>query len=189
LGIPTPGGVVNPPVGNLCAGMPTFNPSAPFPSFPADETLKAKFPTTIDGNPVTNVNSSFYIQFLCIFGDADAVARFTQAFGNNASAVSLGTGNVTIGDETVTISAFRLAGGDANQMLQHLPELAAAIGANPEDLGSITSTSKSLGGKNITVLTDADGDETWIYPSGDTLWSVSGDTSEDAAGKIFASLQ
>jgi hypothetical protein len=190
-GVPgaTTGPVVNPPAGNLCAGMPTFNPQAPFPSFPADEALKAKFPAEIDGNPVTDVNSSYFIQFLCVFGDADAIGRFSQAFGNNATALSIGTGDVEIDGDSVTISAFRLAGGDANQMLQHLPELAQAIGADPAQFANTTTSQTNIGGKTITVLTDEDGDVTYLYPSGDTIWSIDGDTSPDASAKIFATLQ
>jgi uncharacterized protein YfcZ (UPF0381/DUF406 family) len=170
--------------------MPTFSAQTPTPSFPADEALKAKFPTQIDGQPVTDVNSSYFIQLLCLLGaDADAIARFTQAFGNNATAASIGTGHVELGDETVTISAFRLAGGDANQMLQHLPELAQAIGADPAQFANATTSQTTIGGKTITVLTDEDGDVTWLYPSGDTIWSIDGDTDPDAAAKIFAALQ
>jgi hypothetical protein len=180
--------VAPPPVGNICAGVPTFSPQTPGPVYPSDDVLKAKFPAEIGGNPVTNVQTGYYVSFICVLGDAEDIAKFSQTFGGNAAALTYGSGKVTVGDEDVTISAFRLAGGDSGQMIQNLGGLAAALGGDPEELANVTTTQTTMGGKPITVLTDADGDVTWIYPSGDTLWSVEGDTSEEAAGTVFAAL-
>ena len=41
------------PPGQACAGQPTFSLATPQPSFAQDTELIAKFPTTIDGQPVT----------------------------------------------------------------------------------------------------------------------------------------
>src|SRR5437016_4811019 len=57
--IPTPppgGGTAS---GTECAAFPTFSLANPLPpSFPPDTTLEAKFPATIDGQPVKDLSTS-----------------------------------------------------------------------------------------------------------------------------------
>jgi hypothetical protein len=187
VGQPTTPPVAVPPA-QLCAGQPTFSLATPQPSFAQDTELNAKFPTTIDGQPVTRVQSGYYLTFLCYLGNTDQVNRFAGSIpGSNLAALSFGSGRATVGGEEITISAFRLPGGDANQIIQHFNEFAVAIGADPSSISGSTQTQATIGGKAAYVFTDQDGDVSYAYPSGDTVWSVSGTTEEQAA-TVFAAL-
>jgi hypothetical protein len=175
------------PPAQICAGQPTFSLATPQPSFAQDTDLNAKFPAQIDGQPVEGVQSGYYLAFLCAIGDQAQIARFAAALpGTNLAGLSFGSGRATIGGETVSISAFRLPGGDANQIIQHFAEFAVAIGADPSSLTGNTSTPATIGGKNAYIFTDQDGDVTYVYPSGDTVWSTTG--TQEQADKIFAAL-
>jgi len=187
VGQPTSPPVAVPPA-EACAGQPTFSLATPQPSFAQDTELTAKFPTTIDGQPVRNAQSGYYLTFLCYLGNSEQVTRFTQSIpGTNLAQLSIGSAQATVGGESLTISAFRLPGGDANQIIQHFEEFAVAIGADPSSMAGSTRTQATIGGKAAYVFTDPDGDVTYVYPSGDTVWSVSGST-EEQAGTVFAAL-
>lgn len=186
-GQPTTPAVAVPPA-QLCAGQPTFSLATPQPSFAQDNELNAKFPTTIDGQPVTGIQSGYYLTFLCYLGNTEQVNRFAGSVpGTNLAALSFGSARANVGGEDISISAFRLPGGDANQIIQHFAEFAVAIGADPSSITGSTQTQATIGGKAAYIFTDEDGDVTYVYPSGDTVWSVSGST-EEQAGTVFAAL-
>jgi hypothetical protein len=175
-------------VSQFCAGLPTFSLEGPAPSFAQDAELNAKFPAQIDGNPVTGVQSSYYLTGLCYFGNTDTIARFAQSFpGTNMSAMSTGSARATVGEDDISIQALRVPGGNAAQMVANVEAFLIAIGVPPENTTGLTKTSANLGGRNVTVITDEDGDTTYVYPSGDTIFSVS-DCTQEQAGTIFAAL-
>ena len=79
----------------------------------------------------------------------------------------------------VTYFAIQVSNGDANSFLQLM------LQANQSDGGSSTTT--SLGGKNVTVATDSSGDKTYGYVNGDTLIGVQAPDDATAA-TAFAAL-
>src|SRR4051812_23385624 len=76
--------------------IPSFAiPSFSIPSFNPDSDLAAKFPTTIDGQPVTDVQTLFYIDLLRLEQTPDdkieALRQAFASFGINIDAVSDGS--------------------------------------------------------------------------------------------------
>ncbi|HUP83284.1 MAG TPA: hypothetical protein VM284_03740 [Candidatus Limnocylindria bacterium] len=192
-GVPTlpPGVPTFPPVdgASVCAGQPTYSADASAtPVFAQDATLNAAFPTTINGQPVTDIQSGFWLQSMCYYGaSAQEVASFLAIFpAALAPQISSGSADVELDGETVDIQAFRVPGSDANLIFSHIPEFIAALGGDPASAANDVVTQSNIGGKNAYVITDEDGDVTYNYVSGDTVWSV--DASESAAAAVFAAL-
>jgi hypothetical protein len=161
-------------------------PSFAIPSFNsnADPELAAKFPTTIDGQPVTNVQTFRFIEVLTAFGtDQTVVAQFT-AFANQAgidpNSITFGTASATVGGSSATIQAIRSPGGDANRFIQALAAVAQATGS------PIVLSPANVGGKSVQVANPGDSAD-YYYPNGDTAWFLSG-MDPTTAGTILAAL-
>jgi hypothetical protein len=159
-------------------------PSFSIPSFAPDTTLEAAFPTAIDGQPVSEVESASFLAVLQAFGTEqtkiDAFVASMQAIGVDPAGVSFGSGSVTLDDETVTINALRTPGGSAASAIQ------ALIALDPPEVPP-TITTETLGGKQVTVATLDDGEEEFYYASGELAWFlVSVDRAQ--AEVIFAAL-
>jgi hypothetical protein len=183
-----------PPLGSFAI------PSFAFPSFNtnADPDLAAKFPTQIGGQPVTDVTTVNFVEFMTAFaGDTPEDQTRLQAFmqlldnnGINAATLSFGSGKATVNDESVRIQAFRTPGVPSTTFLTLWPQL-AQIGnfssgetpAPPPTVGSAT-----IAGKTITTFTDEDGNVTYVYPSGDIAWGV--ESSDQATLEaVFGAVQ
>ncbi len=173
----------------ICAGQPTYSPDAPAASFAQDDALNSRFPTAVDGQPVTGVRSSFWLQGMCYYGSSsEDVARFVAIWpAGSAPLISTGYAQVELDGEIVAIQAFRIPGGDPNLVFSHIPDFIAALGGDPADAADTVVTTATLGGKNVYVIDDQSDSLAYDYVSGDTIWSVS--ESEDAAAKIFAVIQ
>src|SRR4051812_48542865 len=169
-------------------GLPSFaEPSFAVPSFTPDNDLAAKFPKTIDGQPVTKVQTYLFVDLLGFGGKSqEQIQQFSQSlagFGIDLSKLSGGTANATVGGEDVELQALRTPGGDANQIVAHYTEIAAVfkqLFGNPDVTAAPTLSQASVGGKNVTVATDEDGDKTFLYATGDTLWIADGMTDDQA---------
>lgn len=167
--------------------IPSFSiPSFAIPSFNsnADPELAAKFPTTIDGQPVTNVQTFRFIEVLTAFGtDQTVVAQFT-AFANQAgidpNSITFGTASATVGGSSATIQAIRSPGGDANRFIQALAAVAQATGS------PIVLSPANVGGKSVQVANPGNSAD-YYYPNGDTAWFLSG-MDPTTAGTILAAL-
>jgi hypothetical protein len=170
-------------------------PSFAFPSFNAnaDPDLAARFPKTVAGQPVTNVVTYNFVELFTAFGGGDAESQaklqaFVQLLANNginAATLSFGSADATVNDSDVTIQAFRTPGGNAATFISLWPQLAAIDQTNntPPTAGSAT-----VGGKTVTTFTDSDGNVTYVYPSGDVVWSL--DSSDQAeADAVFSAIQ
>lgn len=168
--------------GHECDAVPTFSVSNPNPSFAPDTALLAHFPTTVDGQPVTDVQAVPWIDFLCLGGQA----AYSQAVAANPAIASMSYGGFTasVDGDDVDVSAFRQPGGDGNTLAQTIASLAAAAG-NPVDLGQVTTA--TVGGKNVYTWTDSDGNKGYGYVSGDTLIILDSVTDSQAA-KIIGAL-
>jgi hypothetical protein len=165
--------------------VPTFSVANPNPSFPPDTTLLAKFPTTVDGQPVTDVSATPWLFFLCLGGQAS----FNQAMSANNGGVNLATmsfGGFTanVDGDDVDVFAFRQPGADGNTLAQTIASLAAASG-NPINVGQVTTA--SVGGKQVYTWTDTDGNKGYGYVSGDTLITLDSVTDSQAT-KIISAL-
>jgi hypothetical protein len=89
------------------------------------------------------------------------------------------------------LTALRAAGADATNVVARFNEIGAAINValgQPVPSSPPTQTQANLGDKNVTLSTDSDGDVTYLYPSGDTIWVIS-DVTESQAAKMLAALQ
>jgi hypothetical protein len=177
-------------------GAPSFAiPSFAVPSFAPDNDLAAKFPKTIDGQPVTNVQTYLFVDLLGFGGRNEAqIQQLSQSlagFGIDLNKLSGGSADATVGGEDVQLQALRAPGGDASQIVTHYNEIAAVFGqvfGNAEQTSAPTMSQANVGGKNVTVATDADGNKTFLYANGDTLWIVD-NTTDDQAGTILGALQ
>jgi hypothetical protein len=181
---PTTGQTVPPVTGNECANFPTFNLASPaFPSFAPDPALEARFPTEIDGQPVRDLESFSWAAIACMGGQAavDAV-RGTAEF--DLLALTMATAEATVDGEDVSLTAFRIAGGDANKIVQVLAQIAASAG---DDNDIVSINPGSAGGKSVIVVTHDDGTTSFGYVSGDTLF-LADDITQSQADKIFGAL-
>ena len=169
--------------------IPSFAiPSFSIPSFAPDTTLAAAFPTAINGAPVTNVQTGLYIDILHFIGDDEEIATMQQTLGSigiDLNSMSFGNASVTLDETDLSIDALRVPGAQASAVIDNFPLIAQALGSG--DQGDLTITPTSLGGKNISVGTDAEGEISYLYPAGDTLWILSNMT-QDEAGTILAAL-
>ncbi len=182
--------------GSSQGALPSFAiPSFAIPSFASDNDLAAKFPKTIDGQPVTNVQTFLFIDMLGFGGknqqQIQQLAQSLSSFGIDLNTLSSGSADATVGGQDVQLQALRAPGGDASQIVTHYNEIAAvfsqALGnAAPSSAPTLSQT--NLGGKAVTLATDADGTKTYLYPTGDTLWIVDNMT-DDQAGTVLGALQ
>ena len=175
--------------GTECAGIPTLDPAASAaPSFSADSTLTAKFPTTIDGQPVTGALSVQYLSALCQEGGQTAVDTYTQAFaaaGITFATMSVGSFQATVDGAPVTVNALRTPGQDSSKIVSSYAMLAQQLGGTTFT-GSMSPG--SVGGKNVTVATDPSTESVaYLYTTGDTIFVV-GSVTADEAGKVLAAL-
>ena len=201
-GATTPPGTTSAPVGptaapgggdvsQLCAGLPTFRADAsPQPTLAPDAELDARFPTEIDGQPVTDVRSYNWVAGSCFYSaSAESMQKLAQFFSPAVLAqLSQGAAKATVDDQSVFISALRTPGGDPNQLFAHLPEFLAAIGIDQADVPKYTVEPGSIAGKNVYVVTDPDGDLSYSLVSGDAVFTVNGLT-EEQAGTVFSAFQ
>jgi hypothetical protein len=148
--------------------------------------LAGRFPTQIDGRPVTGVRTLLYMEFLLGFAPdkADEFRAAMSSVGIDANAMSAGTASATVGGETVRFVALRVPGGDANTIVENLVALGSVL---DPDRAQSTLMQVSIGGKNVTKATDLDGDVTYVYATGDILWLMD-DIEETRAAKILAVL-
>jgi hypothetical protein len=179
-----------PPLGSFAI------PSFAFPSFNtnSDPELAAKFPTQIGGQPVKDVQTVNFIEFMTAFSGDDPeemtkVQAFVQLLANNninAGQLAFGSANATVNDEDVELQAFRTPGVPATTFIGLWPQLSQIdqSGDNtPPTVGTAT-----IAGKTVTTFTNSDGDVTYVYPSGDIAWSVDS-TDQAVLDAVFAAVQ
>ena len=182
----TPAGVAI--TGNECDAVPTFSLSNPTePSFPPDLQAEAHFPATIDGQPVTDVQSQQWLYFLCYLGGQ---ASFEQAASQSNGQINMATSSfaqakATVDGAEVELTAWRTPGADANTLVQYLGILAAQSGGNLLNPSGVQSG--NVGGKNVYFWTDDDGTKSYAYPAGDTLIFFE-DVTDSQATKILTAL-
>jgi len=183
---PTFGGTNEPPIGGVCAGLPTANPNNPLqtPTIVPDPALEAHFPAQIDGSPADGLQSSLLAEYWCYY-DAQGIGQLQGGPGLDLAKVTTGQADYTVDDNDITLLAFRNPGGDGNAIAALLSQLVVLSG-NAEDLGQVSQG--TVGGKNVYIVTHPDGTKDYGYVSGDTMITA-GDLTDSQAQKVFSALQ
>ena len=175
--------------GTACAAYPTFDLTAsPQPSFPVDQTLLSKYPATIAGQPISDAQAIPFLAYLCEFLGETFVDQFGQSaaiLGVDFTTASYGSFTATVGENSVDVNAIRFPGQDASAFLGKLGALGSLAGLNIPSTGL---SGANVGGKNVQVTAaDTDGTRDYYYPSGDTLFSMTGET-DATAGPVLQAL-
>jgi len=140
------------------SGLPGF--SFVLPSFTADTQLEALFPDSIGGKTMA-VSSMNGTDFLSMGTASKDVQTALQQLGKSPSDLSVAYGSTL----EVTIFAFRIKGVPADQFLgKYLASTAQGAGV----------TDASYGGKSVKKVVNGGQGGTYIYLSGDILWTVGG---------------
>jgi hypothetical protein len=185
----TPAGPTNTAAGTEAAPTASaqpaaVDPTAP-PSFRVDNELAGRFPTMIDGQPVTGLTMGFYMDALRGFAPEKAhdVGAALSSLGIDAEAISIATAWATLGGERARFAALRVPGGDASAIVENYDTIGVVL---DPDQAQTTLTDVRIDGKDVTRATEPDGDVTYIYADGEVLWIMALDKSR--AAKILAVL-
>jgi hypothetical protein len=194
---PGAGGTTGPAgVSAAPAGASSVAPATsqqPGPSFAGDPELVAKFPKQVDGQPVSNVTTARFSDYMSAFNTTPSAAASTKAeldslrtifagIGLNLDAMVFGSATATVSGSQVGILALRVPGQDANKLIQNYAMIPSALSSGD------TMSQATVGGKNVTVVKSATGfASNWMYANGDILWEVS-TSSQDEAAAVFTAL-
>ncbi len=144
-------------------------------------TLEAKLPSQICGAPATTYSMpAGALPAAALSGLAGAGSILSGLSGTATFSMAIAGPGPAASDPCPDVSYFaiQVSNGDANGFLQLM------LQANASDGGSSTTT--SLGGKNVTVATSSSGDKTYGYINGDTLIAVSAPDDATAATALAA---
>jgi hypothetical protein len=135
---------------------------------------------------LTAVTTARFVDFLAALGssqaETDTIRQQFASIGIDLNSVILGSANATVDGSLVGILAFRFPGQDANRVIE---TYASFSSLNEGD----TLSKETSGGKNVTVIRSSGGfASTWMYATGDILWTVNTSNQEQAAA-IFSALQ
>lgn len=165
-------------------------PSFVIPSFDtnADPALAAMFPQTVGGQPVTDIRTYSYAQFLALLsaGDptsAQAIEGALSGAGVDPTTLTFGTAGATVNGDDLNITAIHTPGADASKILNLFPQLEqlANPGASPPTVEQV-----NVGGKSVAKVTDSDGNLSYVYPKNDVLWTVDASDDNEAATVLQA---
>jgi hypothetical protein len=160
------------------------------PSFATDSGLAAKFPATVDGQPVTNVQTALFADVMrqspgTTDAEFQALSQKLSAIGIDFATMSFGSGQATVDGKQVAITGLRTPNSDANKIIQNYGAIVDAFGSPPETLPTMSQS--TAGGKTVTLSVDSNGTTTTLYVSGDTLFILR-DLTDSQKGKIVAAL-
>lgn len=144
--------------------------------------LEAKLPAQICGAPATTYSMpAGSLPAAALSGLAGAGSLLSGLTSTETFSFALAGPGPSASDPCPDVSYFaiQVSNGDANSFLQLM------LQANQTDGGSSSTT--SLGGKNVTVVTDSSGDKTYGFVNGDTLIAVQAPDDATAA-TAFAAL-
>lgn len=180
-GTPAPGATPT-PAALVTPAQPTVAVSAqPVPTSGGvvDTELAGRFPTQVDGQPVTNLNIRRLVDYLAL-GGPELITAWTSALatiGIDVQTAVFGSATATVDGELVGINAFRVPGHDA----------ATLIPLRVVNDGGVL-TQETVGGKSVTVARSATGTVLrWMYANGDTLWLPFTSRANEAEA-VFAAL-
>ncbi len=144
--------------------------------------LEAKLPTQICGAPALTFSMpAGAFPAAALSGLAGGAGSLLSGLSSTAtfSFAIAGPGAAASDPCDTTYFAIQISGGDANSFVQLM------LKQNQTDGGSSSTT--SLGGKNVTIVTDSSGSKTYFIVNGDTAIGVQ--AADDAtAAAAFAAL-
>lgn len=159
---PEPTAAVTPDPAGSSAALPSFD-------LDGDPELAGRFPDTVGGQPLQL--QSLDGDGFAAFGSDPTFDDFLDALGAEPTDVSVAFGGVLLGEETLTVGAFRVRGASAD-------ELEREFIAASEEAGDVSELSQdSIGGKDVWTSVDPSGEtdvRIFIYTSGDTLYFLTG---------------
>ena len=144
-------------------------------------TLEGKLPSQICGAPATTYSiPAGALPAAALSGLAGAGSILSGLSGTATFSMAIAGPGPAASDPCPDVSYFaiQVSNGDANGFLQLM------LQANASDGG--TSTTTSLGGKNVTVATDSSGGKTYGYVNGDTLIALQAPDDATAATALAA---
>ncbi len=183
-------GATNPPptglVGDDCTAIPSFDPSASFPppDLPVDAVLLGEYPTSVAGQPITDAVAIPWISALCESEGQDGVDSLRDEgsiLGFDLTTASIGSFDVTVGGDTVSVTAIRTPGQDVGTLLTN--DLVGAMIGVP---ASSELTTGTVGGKTVSISVGDGDDSTYYYETGDTLFDIDTAPVADAAAILEA---
>jgi hypothetical protein len=167
----SPAAVTTPPATSAAtasSGATAPSGGLPIPGLNADPALEAQLPSQVRGRTLQKL-SFRGSDFLSFAGGADndlknMFERLGTSPQNMTVALALDASDL-LGAETF---AFKLAGTDANRLLQELINSARAENKD------VVIGETTLGGKSVTTITNPSSDEgvIYAYAKGDTVFAV-----------------
>lgn len=156
-----------------------------FPSFDlnGDPELAARFPDTVDGQPL-QVQSFRGDTFMQMGGGEDpSFQAFLDSVGAELSDVSVAFGGAASGESVLSVGAFRVLGASEEDLEREF------IAASEEsgDVSGLTQT--SIDGKDVWTASDATGASdmsVFIYAKDDTVYFLTG--TDEQVAEILAAL-
>ena len=162
------------------ATQPAGAATAPGMSFDLpneDAELEALLPDDIGGEPVQKLSMGG-TSFLGSGGGEEFTQILTQ-FGKTPADMSVALG----GNGQVQLAAFQVRGVDAGQLFQ---AFISTVGASD---GGVVSDA-TVAGKSVKKLVSAEGEVSYIYASGDVLFTVvAGDSPQALVDETFSKLR
>jgi hypothetical protein len=167
------------PTGTPAATSATL-PSLDLSSFQADVELEALLPDSLGGSTLTKMSVSGAQLFGAGAGSGNEdLQALLTALGKTAADVTVAFAS----DLDIIVAAYRIKGVDGNTFLS------AYLTAALKDAGT-TTTDVNIAGKSVKKITPADGDATYVYPSGDVIFAVTGAGLTDALiSEAFSKLR
>lgn len=154
------------------------------PSFDldGDPELAARFPDTVDGQPL-QVQSIDGDTFATMGGSDPTFTEFLDAVGAELQDVSVAFGGAMFGETVLSVGAFRVLGASEEELEREF------IGAS-EAAGEMSGLSEAtVGGKQVRTAQDPSGEtdvQVFIYTQDDTLYFMTG--SEAHVAEILEAL-
>jgi len=179
------------PSSGPCAGIPQYPPDKPPGSLvlTPDPTLEGEYPTTIDGQPVTDLASARYIESLCALGGDASIeaAESMLAPGVDLNDMRVATANVVVDGQSLVLDSYRLPNHGGDELVSAVGVLANAVaGSEAKFTDDLVQT--TAGGRPVLRFTNAaDGAISYLYSTGDTLFIVE-DSTQSQADKVIAAL-
>jgi hypothetical protein len=135
-----------------------------------DKDLEALLPDQIGGKPVQKLSMAGTSFLVGGGSSSDDFTKILTQFGKSPADLSVAVG----GTDSIQLGAFRVKGVDANQLFQSFLQLASSA------QGDVVSDA-NVGGKSVKKVVTVDGDVSYIYASGDVLFTVDSTSDTDPA--------